>query len=98
MLLVSVCLSISAPIWLYVSHNVLPHLIGLPPFHILLSISSHSQVALLDETSNILTVSLRGLKSNVKYAEDYVKLSVAQSTNTFPTAKVINTTTSSHPF
>lgn len=46
------------------------------------------QVALLDETSNILTVSLRGLKSNVKYAEDYVKLSVAQSANTFPTAKV----------
>lgn len=45
-------------------------------------------MALLDETSNILTVSLRGLKSNVKYAEDYVKLAVAQSTNTFPTAKV----------
>lgn len=46
------------------------------------------QVALLDETSNILTVSLRGLKSNVKYAEDYVKLAVAQSANTFPTAQV----------
>lgn len=45
-------------------------------------------MALLDETSNILTVSLRGLKSNVKYAEDYVKLAVAQSANTFPTAKV----------
>ena len=45
-------------------------------------------MALLDETSNVLTVSLRGLKSNVKYAEDYVKLSVAQSANTFPTAKV----------
>lgn len=48
----------------------------------------HVQVSLLDETTNILTVSLRGLKSNIKYAEDYVKLAVAQSANTFPTTKV----------
>lgn len=46
------------------------------------------QLALLEETSTILTVALRGLKSNVKYAEDYVKLAVTQSANTFPTAKV----------